>query len=170
MFTLTSFQSATTGKIPYSDFRWCKLLQKSVQTLQKKFFAVFIFVELGMFWPHLYWLMRHLWSISYGFVGILYSRRLIFLYSKPFRGQTDCREPTRSHRYSTYTCIAVTISIFSFSWKQVCQLTQDTHTPVSSLTLDKTHQSAHSHLIRHTHQSARSHLIRHAHTSQLAHT
>ena len=31
--------------------------------------------------------MRHLWTVSYGFVGILYSRRLILLYSNHLEGR-----------------------------------------------------------------------------------
>ena len=39
------------------------------------------FAECGMLWPHPYRLMWHLWSVSYGFIGILYSKRLIHSYS-----------------------------------------------------------------------------------------
>ena len=72
----------TTYRI-LGNFHWCK----STQTLQKKFSRFFIFAECGMLWLHPYQLMWHFQIISFGFVGILYSRRLILLYSNHLEGR-----------------------------------------------------------------------------------
>ena len=50
-------------------------------------------------WPHPYRLMRHLRSVSYAFVGILYSRRLILLYSNHLEG----RQTVENHHVRTGT-------------------------------------------------------------------
>ena len=67
--------------------------------------------------------MRHLRSVSYGFVGILYSRRLILLYSNHLEG----RQTAENHHVHIGTrrmhVMTSSISIFSrflFSRKQVC--------------------------------------------------
>ena len=67
--------------------------------------------------------MRHLRSVSYGFVGILYSRRLILLYSNHLEG----RQTVENHHVHIGTrrthVMTSSISIFSrflFSQKQVC--------------------------------------------------
>ena len=61
------------------------LVQIFVEVLRpdpsEEIFAVFIFTECGTLWQHPYRLMQHLQSASYGFVGILYSRRLTLRYS-----------------------------------------------------------------------------------------
>ena len=69
------------------DGAGCKFSWKSVQTPQKKFLRLLFFAECRTLWLHPYRLMRHLRSISYGFVGILYSRRLILLYSNHLEGR-----------------------------------------------------------------------------------
>ena len=64
-------------------------------------------------------LLRFCW-----YMCILYSRRLSIPLQQPFRGQTDCREPSCSHGYSTYACndiINFHLSMcFLLSRKQVC--------------------------------------------------
>ena len=67
-------------------------------------------------WPHPYRLMRHLRTVSYGFVGILYSSRLILLYSN----HLECRQTVENHlvhigtRRRTHVMTS-SISIFIFA-------------------------------------------------------
>ena len=60
--------------------------------LFRRNFRVF-FMECRTLWPHPYQLMRHLRIISYGFVGILYGRRLILLCSN----HSDGRQTVENH-------------------------------------------------------------------------
>ena len=85
----------TTYRI-VGNFHWCK----SAQSLQKKFSQFFIFTECGMLWLHPYQLMWHLQIVS--FLGSLVFCTADYSLQQPFRGQTDCREPSRSHGYSMY--------------------------------------------------------------------
>ena len=74
--------------IPYSGkFSLVQIFAEKRPDSSEEIFAVFIFAERGTLWPHPYRLMWHLRSVSYGFVGILYSRRLILLYSNHLEGR-----------------------------------------------------------------------------------
>ena len=70
-------------KVPYSSgkFSQVQIFAEKCSDCSEEIFAVFTFAECRTLWPHSYRLMRHLRTVSYEFVSILYSRRLIRLYS-----------------------------------------------------------------------------------------
>ena len=73
--------------IPARKFSLVQIFAEKRPGSSEEIFAVFIFAECGLLWPHPYRLMRHLRSVSCGFVGILYSRRLILLYNSHLEGR-----------------------------------------------------------------------------------
>ena len=107
--------------IPYSGkFSLVQIFAEKRPGSSEEIFAVFIFAKRGTLWPHPYRLMRHLRSFYY---GILYSRRLILLYSNHLEG----RQTVENHHVHIGTrrthVMTSSISIFSrflFSRKQVC--------------------------------------------------
>ena len=83
-----------------------------------------IFTERGMLWPHPYQLMQHLRSVSYGFVAILYSMRLILLYSNHLEGRQTVENHlvhmgTRRTHVMT-SSISILVRFFAEAWS-VCE-------------------------------------------------
>ena len=79
----------------------------------EEIFAVFLFTECRTLWPQLYWLMQHLQTVSYGFIGILYSGRLILLYNNHLEGRQTV-ENNLVH-IGTWRTHIMTSSISTFS-------------------------------------------------------
>ena len=74
--------------LPYSGkFSLVQIFAENRQDSSEEILTVFIFAERGTLWSHIYQLTWHLRSVSYGFVGILYSRRPILLYSNHLEGR-----------------------------------------------------------------------------------
>ena len=104
-------------RVPYSGkFSLVQIFAEKRPDSSEEIFAVFIYAERETLWPHPYRLMRHLRTVSYGFVGILYSSRLILLYSNHLEG----RQTVENHlvhigtRRRTHVMTS-SISIFIFA-------------------------------------------------------
>ena len=94
--------SHSTDTVQWLIFSWCKFLRKSDLTLQKKCSWFFCFCR-----------MRDALTTLLP-VDVTSSDRLLQVHcyfvqqeddsslQQPFRGQTDCREPSHSHGYSAY--------------------------------------------------------------------